>query len=142
MLEPGNAMLAEAGRATSATAYVRAIEVSQGWARGVAAWWEDHDVLLTPMVTSPTPELGFLGPCVDPGEAFGRMGSLATFAMPFNVTGQPAISLPLHHGVDGLPIGVQLVAAYGRDDVLVRVASQLETARPWAARRPPVSAAG
>jgi amidase len=142
VLEPWNAMLAEAGRATSATAYVRAIEVSQGWARGVAAWWEDHDVLLTPMVTSPTPELGFLGPGVDPGEAFGRMGSLATFAMPFNVTGQPAISLPLHHGVDGLPIGVQLVAAYGRDDVLVRVASQLETARPWAARRPPVSAAG
>ena len=142
VLEPWNAMLAEAGRATSATAYVHAIEASQAWARGVAAWWEDHDVLLTPMVAAPTPELGFLAPGVDPGEAFGRMGSLATFSMPFNVTGQPAISLPLHHGADGLPIGVQLVAGYGREDVLIRVAGQLEAACPWAARRPPVSAAG
>lgn len=142
VLEPWNAMLAEAGRATSATAYVHALEASQAWARGVAAWWEDHDVLLTPMVAAPTPELGFLAPGVDPGEAFGRMGSLATFSMPFNVTGQPAISLPLHHGADGLPIGVQLVAGYGREDVLIRVAGQLEAACPWAARRPPVSAAG
>jgi amidase len=141
VLEPWNAMLAEAGRATSAPAYAGAIETSQAWARGLAAWWEDHDLLLTPMVTAPTPELGFLGPGVDPGEAFGRMGSLTMFAMPFNVTGQPAISLPLHHGSDGLPIGVQLVAGYGREDVLVRVASQLEAARPWAARRPPVGAA-
>jgi len=58
------------------------------------------------------------------------------------MTGQPAISLPLHWSEDGLPIGVQLVAAYGREDLLIRVAAQLEEARPWGERRPPVHAVG
>ncbi len=142
VLEPWNAMLASAGRTTTGVAYSAAIETAQAWARGVAGWWEDRDLLVTPMVGAPTPELGCLGPDVDPGEAFGRMGAIASFAMPFNVTGQPAVSLPLHHGGDGLPVGVQVVAAYGREDLLLRVASQLEVARPWAARRPPVSASG
>jgi amidase len=58
------------------------------------------------------------------------------FTMPFSITGQPAISLPLHWSAVGLPVGVQLVADDGREDVLFRVASQLEAAAPWAARRP------
>ena len=60
--------------------------------------------------------------------------------LPFNVTGQPAISLPLYWSTDGLPIGVQLGAAYGREDLLIRIAAQLEGARPWSSRRPPVHA--
>ena len=63
-----------------------------------------------------------------------------TYTSPFNITGQPAISLPLHWNGDGLPIGIQLAAAYGREDVLFRVAAQLEEARPWANRRPKVHA--
>jgi amidase len=62
------------------------------------------------------------------------------FTMPFSITGQPAISLPLHWTPESLPLGVQLVADYGREDLLIRVASQLEAARPWAARRPPLCA--
>ena len=62
------------------------------------------------------------------------------FTSLFNITGQPAISLPLHWTADGLPIGVQLVAAYGREDVLIRLASQLGQARPWAGHRPTVAA--
>ena len=65
---------------------------------------------------------------------------VAVFTAGFNATGQPAISLPLHTSVEGLPIGVQLVAAYGREDVLLRVASQLEEAAPWAERTPPIFA--
>ena len=65
-----------------------------------------------------------------------RAGRFCPFTPAFNMSGQPAISLPLHRNDDGLPIGVQLVAAYGREDLLIRVASQLEAAHPWADRHP------
>jgi len=67
-----------------------------------------------------------------------RAGQWVVYTPAFNMSGQPAISLPLHWNDAGVPIGVQLVAAYGREDVLVRVAAQLEAAHPWADRRPPV----
>jgi amidase len=63
---------------------------------------------------------------------------IVPFVAPFNLTGQPGISLPLHWNEAGLPIGVQLVGAYGREDVLIRIASQLEQARPWKDKHPPI----
>jgi amidase len=136
-LEPWNAMEAEIGAATTAPQYVRALERAQAYARGLAHWWDDgHDVLLTPMLTEPPFLLGELGADVDPMDALARLAGLTSFTMPFNVSGQPAISLPLHWNDDGLPIGVQLVAEYGREDVLLRLAGQLEAARPWAGRHP------
>jgi amidase len=137
-LEPWNALQAEVGAATTGPQYVQGIERAHRYGRGLASWWADgHDLLLTPMITEPPFLLGELGgPSVDPMAAFVRLGGLTSFTMPFNVSGQPAISLPLHWSDDGLPIGVQLVAAYGRDDLLLRVAAQLEEARPWASRRP------
>jgi amidase len=69
-----------------------------------------------------------------------RSTPFAQWTAPFNISGQPAISLPLHWTAEGLPVGVQLVAGYGREDVLIQVAAQLESAQPWADRRPPVSA--
>ena len=141
-IEPWNATLGRGGpvpsrrRCTSPPWSRRS-----GGSRGVAAWWTDHDLLLTPTVTAPTPPLGYIGPPAELADMFSRMGTLVGFSMPFNVTGQPAISLPLTHDPEGLPVGVQLVGAYGREDVLLRVASQLEAACPWRDRRPPVAAA-
>jgi amidase len=65
-----------------------------------------------------------------------RAGRFAVYTPPFNMSGQPAISLPLHRNAAGLPIGVQLAAAYGREDVLIRVASQLESAHSWSSDHP------
>ena len=94
------------------------------------------------MLGQPPPLLGPLGPeGGDASQVIARWGEFAPYAIPFNVSGQPAISLPLHWNEDGLPIGVQLVAAYGREDVLIRLASQLEAALPWRDRRPPLHCA-
>ena len=73
-------------------------------------------------------------------EVLARFNDTSPFCIPFNASGQPAVSLPLAWSEDGLPIGVQLVAAYGREDVLIRLASQLEAASPWKDRRPPIRA--
>jgi amidase len=109
--------------------------------RELAKWWTDFDLLLTPTLAMPPVPLGLLAaPGDDPLEPLYRMGAVSPFTGSFNLTGQPAVSLPLHWNADGLPIGVQLVAAYGEDAVLLRVASQLEAANPWRNRRPPISA--
>ena len=102
-------------------------------------WWhQGFDLLLTPTIAEPPTTRGFRGE--DPFVGLVRSVEVVAFTAPFNTTGQPAVSLPLHWD-DGLPIGVQLVAAYGREDLLVR-AAQLEEAQPWSDRRPPMHAAG
>ena len=105
------------------------------------AWWQRDgwDLLLTPTVAEPPPLLSeFDAVPGDPSAQMRRAGQWVPYTPAFNMSGQPAISLPLHWNDAGLPIGVQLVAAYGREDVLIRVASQLEAAHPWADRRPPI----
>ena len=78
----------------------------------------------------------------DPLDAFRRAIPAGAFTALFNATGQPAISLPLHWTPEGLPVGVQLVAPFGREDLLIQVAAELERAQPWADRTPPVYAGG
>jgi amidase len=141
-VEPLTWALAELGRSHSAADFLAAREWLQSNSRQVAAWFEDgYDLLVTPTLAEPPPVLGeFDSPADNPLQGLFRAASLVPFTPPFNVTGQPAISLPVHWNSNGLPIGVQLVASYGREDVLIRVAAQLERAQPWARRRPLVAA--
>ena len=141
-LEPDNLKLAAWGRSIGAAAYLAAVDLLHAWSRRVVSWWlpldgaRGFDLLLTPTIATPPPPIGHLaGP-----EGGRRLRQVLQFTSQFNITGQPAISLPLVWNDAGLPIGVQLVAAPWREDVLVRVAAQLETARPWAERIPPVFA--
>jgi amidase len=129
---------AERGRALNAGQYLSAVEWIQAWSRRMAAWWaEGFDILLTPTVAEPPPQLGTFAAQPDKPMAPGiRSAQISAFTFPFNMTGQPAISLPLHWNGEGLPIGVQLIAAPGRDDLVIQLASQLETACPWQHRTP------
>lgn len=141
-VEPLTWALAEVGRSSSAAEWLGAREWLQSNSRAVADWWtEGHDLLLTPTIAEPPPVLGsFDSPADNPLHGLFRAAEVVPFTPPFNVTGQPAISLPLHWNPEGLPIGVQLVAAFGREDLLLRVAAQLEEAQPWSHRWPPIHA--
>jgi amidase len=137
-LEPANALIAGSVDAITSFQYLDALDEMSTWSRRLSAWWEDADVLLVPTSPEPPVHIGELAP--GNLEGLARMGELVGFTSPFDLTGQPAISLPMHWNDEGLPIGVQLVARFGREDVLVRLAAQLEAAQPWADRRPPVFA--
>jgi amidase len=143
-VEPLTWALAEQGRTHSAATYLGVVGYAQFISRAIAEWWQGFDILLTPTLSLPPAEIGTIGSGAedaDPMAPVERAVPYAIFTAGFNATGQPAISLPLHQTESGLPIGVQLVADMGREDLLIRVASQLEQARPWAERRPPLFAA-
>ena len=124
--------LAELGRMMSAAAYVEAWDWIHRASRRIAEFWTTYDLWLTPTVTEPPPPLGtFQSPKDDPLGGIMRAAAFAPFTAPFNATGQPACSIPLYTNAAGLPIGVQLVAAYGREDLLLRTAAQLEAAQPF-----------
>ena len=141
-VEPLTWALSEMGRSYSAPQLLTALEWLQRWSREMADWWAGgFDLLVTPTIAEPPPKLGeFDSPPDNPLQGLFRAAGLVPFTPAFNVTGQPAISLPLSWNDEGLPIGVQLVSAFGREDVLLRVASRLEEAHPWADRVPPVHA--
>ena len=103
------------------------------WARRLVPWWtvDGFDLLLTPIITQPPFPLGWMSPERTPEEMAGIRRHLGWLLGAWNVTGQPAISIPAGRTGDGLPVGAQLVAAPGREDLLVRVSAQLEVAQPW-----------
>lgn len=138
-IEPRNLTYRNWGGAMSAVDYLNARVWIGMWTRRMADWWSDHDILVTPTLGGPPPELGWFTGNGPEGEG-ERIVSFIPYTAQFNMTGQPAVSLPLHWSANGLPVGVQLVASYGREDLLVRLASQLEQAAPWADKLPPVHA--
>ncbi len=132
------AMLRYARRKSMAEVGAILVQIRDFTTRSLAWWASGYDLLLTPSTGAVPPLIGALaGRDEATRAANARWAGLMPFA---NITGQPAASVPLHWTAQGLPIGVQLVADVCREDVLVRVSAQLEEARPWADRRPPVSA--
>jgi amidase len=139
LMTPLNRGLVESARASTAADYARAVAWLQAFARRIVAFWEDVDVVLTPTLALPPVPIGWQGAVAGPVEQLLRNTEFTPFTAIANLTGQPAMSLPLHWSADGLPIGVHAIGPPAGDALLLQLAAQLEAARPWADRRPPVS---
>lgn len=128
----------EAGRSISATRHTHNQRWRDDFTRRMASWWEDgFDVLVSPVLPHAATPLGFF----DGVEGLRRSVDVLCFTPQFNTTGQPAASVPLGTTAAGLPVGVQLAAAHGREDLLLQLAAQIEDAAPWRDRRPTLHAA-
>jgi amidase len=136
LLTPLNRELVESARSTSAAEYGRTVARLQAYARRVVAFWEEVDVVLTPTLALPPVRIGWQEAAGGGVEQLLRNLEFTPFTAVANVTGLPAMSLPLHWNGEGLPIGVQAVGPPAGDALLLRLAAQLEAARPWADRRP------
>ncbi len=136
-VEASSWRMAEIGRGVTAVDYVRSIDWVHAWSRRLHAWWERFDVLVTPVIAVPPPPIGWLS---DPDHGGERLRRTMQFTAQFNLSGQPAVSLPLHWTADELPVGVQFAGPADDEALLIRLASQLESAAPWADRLPPVHA--
>jgi Asp-tRNA(Asn)/Glu-tRNA(Gln) amidotransferase A subunit family amidase len=127
----------EAGAKENAAEYANAVLALHRTGRMVGHFFERHDLLLTPTLPQRPEKLGVIDMNSENPETYRRAIALFTaFTAPFNASGHPAMSVPLHWTAEGLPIGVQFVARYGGEAVLFRLAAQLEQARPWFHRRP------
>jgi amidase len=138
-LEPATWALLEIGKQHSAANYVDAINNIHNFSRNFASHFTRCDILVTPTLAEPPIRLGFLGSTEDdPLSGFKRLTAYIPFTPIGNMTGQPAMSVPLFWNNENLPIGVQFMGRYGDEATLFRLASQLENAKPWAKRRPSI----
>ena len=133
--------LYEMGRRHSAVDYLLAWQVLRRFAREITGFLAPYDVWLTAALTEPpVPLSSFDSTPEEPLNGLWRAVEFVPFTALANITGQPAMSVPLFWNREGLPLGVQFVGRYGDEATLFRLAAQLEQARPWAARLPPVAA--
>jgi amidase len=132
-LEATTWRMVSTGRGVSAVDLLAAQSLMINHTADAEAWWDHFDLLVTPTTANAPTKLGDYAKGYESGRG-------SAFTRPFNITGQPAISVPLGWPDDGLPRGVQMIAPIGRDDVLIMVAAALESAEPWAERRATVSA--
>jgi amidase len=142
-VEPHNRALRDAARAIDSWAYAEGVRKAQRLSRGIVeAFVTNFDLLVTPTMACLPPPVGAWRAGIDDDPLMALLNSypMAVFTSLFNVTGQPAISVPIHHDdATGLPVGVQMVAAPWREDLLLHVSRTLELAHPWTDRRPAVS---
>jgi amidase len=133
------------GQQLSVGEYFDALEIFAALQRGLGRFFESYDVLITPMLTLPPADLGWLGAPDDDLDAFWEKfggDAYSPFAGIFNITGQPAASIPCHETRDLRPIGTQVVARFGDEGTIFQLAAQIESARPWSSRRPQTHIAG
>jgi amidase len=139
-VEPLTWALYEMGRKQSASGYLLSLSYLQGVAREIARFFLKYDIWLTPTLSEPPLPLGsFDSPPENPLQGLRRAEQFVPFTPICNATGQPAMSVPLYWNSEGLPIGVHFIGRFGDEATLFRLAAQLESARPWAGRKPPVS---
>ena len=137
-LEPLTWELYRRGVRQSSLDYLGALAILQSFARAIVALWDRFDVVLTPALAKRPVRIGEIDTSgEDPWASFRESGRFTPYTAIFNVTGQPAISVPLFHGSDGLPLSVQLVGAPAAEGLLLQLAAQLERAHPWSNRKPP-----
>lgn len=138
-VEPVTWVIAQAGRAANVIAYSRAIATMHQVGLAMARFQQKYDVILSPTLAKPPVPLGVLS--LSPASISQYTKDVTEFGpytAIYNVTGQPSMSVPLHWSPDGLPIGVMFSGRFGEDGLLLRLASQLEKARPWSGKRPKV----
>jgi amidase len=138
LFEPETRALIEAASYLNAVDYVAATARLRDVSRRIVAFFDDYELLLTPTLAQPPVPIGALEDD-DPWVQFANAGRFTPFTQAANITGLPAVSLPLAWSDDGLPIGVQLVGRPAGEAVLFRVSAQVEEARPWRDRQPPVA---
>jgi len=141
-MRPLTQWLREKGRSTSGPAFVAAMASLQLASRRSIAATAAYDVVLTPTLAQLPAPVGWFQQAGDPRAEFDRMVGWTPFTAVYNTTGQPAISLPLHHTPAGLPIGIMLVGRPADEVTLLRLAAQLEAAAPWRDRHPPLWSQG
>ncbi len=140
--EPLTWGLYQIGRLQKVSDYILGVQGLHRLSRDIARFFSDYDIWLTPTLGEPPLPLGSFDPTPEnPIQGYTRAAVFVPFTPISNVTGQPAVSVPLYWNADGLPVGAHFVARFGDEATLFRLAAQLEQARPWADRRPPVSAA-
>ena len=140
-LEPMNWVSYQAGLKRTGADYLGAVEDIQRFSRKVATWYNrgDYDLLLSPTLSVPPVKLGSFEPEPDdPMKGFKASDAFIALTYIENLTGQPAMSVPLFWNHDNIPIGVQFAGPFGDEATLFRLGAQLEQARPWADRKPPI----
>ncbi|MGH6931668.1 MAG: amidase family protein, partial [Dongiaceae bacterium] len=133
----------EYGEAISGPDYLKSMNTVHATGRQLARFFENHDVLVTAALAEPPARLGRFamtnGNFIDYRLGPNGIVHYSPFTAIFNITGQPAISLPLHWSRSGLPVGVHFAGAFGDEETLLKLSAQLEQARPWMNRRPALS---
>jgi amidase len=138
-LEPLTWAIVKTGAKVTGAEAMLSMRSRRLWGRQILQFFETWDVYLTPVMGMPPPPVGWIDPVkLEPREVNRRQAQAFGFTPPFNVSGQPSMSVPLAWSASGLPIGMMFTARYADEGTLFRLAGQLEKEAPWKAKRPPI----